>query len=191
MFSNEKIRKANNAEPNDFERQVAQELFNVELSATELKADLHDLYISSAKEVALQGGRRAIILVVPFPLLRRFQLIHTRLVSELEKKFQNAHVLIIGQRTIYGECYKRSGNTKPIPTSRTLSHVQDAILEDVVYPTQIVGRRTRYRVDGTQQVKITLSTDMQEDIQTKLDTFSQVYGALTSKDVVFEFPVEA
>lgn len=58
------------------------------MSANELKADLHDLYISAAKEVEVSGGRKAIILFVPFKLLKDFHKIQTRLVRELEKKFR-------------------------------------------------------------------------------------------------------
>lgn len=50
MFTGrQKIKKADGVEPTELEASIAQELFNLEVSATELKADLHDLYISAAK----------------------------------------------------------------------------------------------------------------------------------------------
>lgn len=58
------------------------------VSASELKADLHDLYISAAKELELDGGRKAIIIFVPFRQLKDFHKIQSRLVRELEKKFR-------------------------------------------------------------------------------------------------------
>lgn len=80
-----KIKKTN---PTELELSVAQEIFNLETSANELKADLHDLHITGAKEVELDGGRRAIIIFVPFRQLKDFHKIHIRLVRELEKKFR-------------------------------------------------------------------------------------------------------
>ena len=58
------------------------------MSANELKADLRDLYISAAKELEIDGGRKAIVIFVPFRQLKDFHRIQPRLVRELEKKFR-------------------------------------------------------------------------------------------------------
>merc|ERR1712028_267312 len=113
-----------------------------------------------------------------------------RLVRELEKKFSGKHVVIVAQRTILGKSYSRSTKTKgPRPRSRTLTAVQDAILEDLVYPTEIVGKRVRCRIDGSKQLKVYLDPKDQVNVETKLDTFATVYKQLTTKEVQFEFPV--
>merc|ERR1712134_184397 len=104
---------------------VANELLNLEMTSTELKASLRNIYITAAKEVDCGGGRTAIILYVPYKLLKSYNKIHQRLVRELEKKFSGRHVLIIGQRAILGKSYNRNQKTKgPRPRSRTLTAVQ-------------------------------------------------------------------
>ena len=185
-----KIVKPAGQEPDEFETQVAQELFNLEMSAAEIKSDLRDLHVTAAKEVDVGGGKKAIIIFVPYRLLRAYHKIQTRLVRELEKKFSGRHVVIVAQRTILGKSYSRSTKTKgPRPRSRTLTAVQDAILEDLVYPTEIVGKRTRCKLDGTKVLKVLLDPKDQVNAETKLDTFSYVYKKLTNKEVSFEFPL--
>ena len=190
MFTGrEKIRKARGEQPDKFEEEVAQELFNLGLSNNDLKADLRELYILSAKQVNVAGGKKAIVLVVPFKLLRAYHKIQQRLVRELEKKFSGRHVVIIAQRTILGKKFARSKKNKgPRPRSRTLTAVQNALIEDLVYPTEIVGKRTRVKLDG-KVMKVFLDPKDQVQVETKLETFAAVYKQLTNKDVTFEFPV--
>lgn len=158
------------------------------MTSTELKAPLRSIYITAAKEVDCGGGRQAIILYVPFKLLKSVNKIHQRLVRELEKKFSGRHVLIVGQRTILGKSYNRNQKTNgPRPRSRTLTAVQDAILEDIVYPTEIVGKRTRVKTDGKRILKVYLDSKDQANVEGRTDTFAAVYSKLTNKMVSFQF----
>jgi len=183
-----KIVKAAGVQPDALETQVAHELLN--LSNSNVCPELRDLHIVAAKEIDVGNGKKAIVMFVPYPLLRQFQRIQVQLVRELEKKFSNRHVMIVAQRTVLGNGYLRSQNTKgPRPRSRTLTSVHDSILNDLVHPSEVVGRRTRFRVDGSRQVRVLLSRKEQTNIESKLRTFGAVYKKLTSKDVVFQFPI--
>jgi small subunit ribosomal protein S7e len=93
-----KIVKEGKALPTEFEEQVAQAILDLEVNSNDLKAELKDLNITSAKEVDTQGGKKAIVIFVPYRQLAAFHKIQARLVRELEKKFSGKHVIIVGQR---------------------------------------------------------------------------------------------
>jgi len=108
---------------------------------------------------------------------------------KLEKKFSGKDVVIVANRRILPP--SSTGIATARPRSRTLTSVHSAILDDLVYPTEIVGKRTRYRVDGSKVLKVFLDPKDRNSTEYKLETFAGVYKKLTGKDVVFEYPVEA
>eukprot|EP01098_Paradermamoeba_levis_P002854 TRINITY_DN1357_c0_g1_i1.p1 TRINITY_DN1357_c0_g1~~TRINITY_DN1357_c0_g1_i1.p1 ORF type:complete len:230 (+),score=92.11 TRINITY_DN1357_c0_g1_i1:100-690(+) len=183
-----KIAKKN---PDAFEEQVGQALSDLENSSNELRAELRDLKIASAKEVEIPGKqtRKAVVIFVPYPSLPRFHRIQKKLVNELEKKF-GKQVVLIAQRRILRKPGKnnRRPNTQKRPRSRTLTAVHDAILEDIVYPTEIVGKRTRYRLHGAKLLKVFLDRKDQANTEHKLESFRHIYRRLTGKDVEFVYP---
>ncbi|KAJ4962015.1 hypothetical protein NE237_021925 [Protea cynaroides] len=182
-----KIQKDKDAEPSEFEESVAQALFDLETSNQELKSDLKDLYINSAVQIDVSGNRKAVVVHVPYRLRKAFRKIHVRLVRELEKKFSGKEVIVIATRRILRP--PKKGSAVQRPRSRTLTAVHDAMLEDVVYPAEIVGKRVRYRLDGSKIIKIYLDPKERNNTEYKLETFAGVYRKLSGKDVVFEFPI--
>merc|ERR1711918_133242 len=106
------------------------------------------------------------------------------------KKFSKKHVVFVANRTILDKNFRRRG-LKIRPRSRTLTSVHESILEDVVGPTEIFGKRTRIAVDGSKILKVLLDPKDKdkENVEAKLETFSAVYKKLTNKEVAFSFPV--
>ncbi|KAJ7631528.1 ribosomal protein S7e [Mycena rosella] len=80
------------------------------------------------------------------------------------------------------------GRKQKQPRSQTLTNVHECILEDLVFLTEIVGKRTCVAIDGTKLLKVLLDFKDATSLECKLDSFSSVYR-LMGKDVVFEFPV--
>merc|ERR1712000_555456 len=145
--------------------------------------------ITAAKEIEVGGARKAIVIFVPVPQLRAFQKIQSRLVRELEKKFSGKHVVFIAQRTILAKPTRKANKLKQKrPRSRTLQAVHNNILDDLVYPAEIVGKRIRIKLDGSRLFKVHLDKTQQTNIEHKTDTFASVYKKLPGKEVNFEFP---
>merc|ERR1712032_520800 len=190
MFAHRKIIKEKGLDPEPFEVDVAQAICDLEANSNDLKSELRELYIVSAREVDVTG-RKAVVIFVPFKLLKVVHKIQSRLVRELEKKFSGKHVVIIGNRRIMRK--PSSGQRQPKqkrPRSRTLTAVHEAILEDLVHPTEIVGKHTRYRLDGSKMIKVYLDPKEAANVEYKVDTFATVYKKLTGKEIKFEFPVQ-
>ncbi|KAM3712494.1 hypothetical protein ACJW30_01G185900 [Castanea mollissima] len=185
--SRKKIQKDKDVEPTEFEDTVAQYLFDLENTNQELKSDLKDLYINSAAQMDVSGNRKAVVVYVPFRLRKAFRKIHLRLVRELEKKFSGKDVVLIASRRIVRP--PKKGSAAQRPRTRTLTSVHENMLEDIVHPAEIVGKRVRYRIDGSKIMKVYLDPKERNNTEYKLETFAGVYRKLTGKDVVFEYPI--
>jgi len=191
-YARKKIQKEKGAEPDRLEEEIAQAMQDLEVVSNDLKADLHDLFFVGAKEYDAPQGKKVIAIHVPFRLLKNYHRnnVQHRLVRELEKKFSGKHVVIIAQRKIQQKPGRRNRGAKQMrPRSRTLTAVHDAVLEDLVYPTEIVGKRTRVRLDGSKQIRVFLDPKDQANVEYKLESFAVVFKRLTGKDAVFDFPV--
>lgn len=91
-----------------------------------------------------------------------------RLTRELEKKFADQHVVFVAQRRTLAKPTRTSRVKQKRPRSRTLTDVHDKILEDLVFPTEIVGKRTKVATDGSKLLKVSVTY------------FASCYGMLIS-----------
>merc|ERR1712110_876856 len=102
---------------------------------------------------------------------RSVQKIQGRLIRELEKKFSKRQVIFVANRTILDKNFRRKG-LKVRPRSRTLTSVHESIMEDIIGPTEIVGKRTRIGVDGSKVMKVYLDPKDKdkENVEAKLES---------------------
>jgi len=182
-----KTGKKAHLKPTNTEEHVAQMLFDLQANSKELKADLASIYICAAREVKKDGEKSALVVFFPFRLLTDVRKIQNHLVEELEKK-SGKHVILLAQRRILQK-EATTGNKKKVqkrPRSRTLTTVHESILNDLVFPAEVSGKRIRVRVDGTRTIKVTL--EAKESVEHKLNTYANVYTQLTGKKIVFFQP---
>jgi small subunit ribosomal protein S7e len=175
-------------DPSPIDIKLAQALVDLEASVNELKADLKSLQFTKCVDVKVSSNKNARVIFVPFIFHKRFQKIQVRLTRELSKKFGGIDVIFIAERVILPRSHvRRKGNQKR-PRSRTLTAVHEAILNDITYPTQIVGKRTRISTDGRRVMKVFLDPKEMSICDEKRETFSAVYKKFCNKTVQFSFP---
>jgi len=184
-----KVVKRKGRVASELEKEVAKAFSEIEKNASDIKSDLEVLHFVAAKELSIPGGKKAIILFVPLKLLQNYRKVQVRLVRELEKKFSGKNVVIIPQRKIiHKETKVDKVSKRKVPRKNTLTAVNDALLDDVCFPTEIVGKRLRIRLDNSRLLKIYLDKRDQPNVESRLDTFAHVYHKLTKRNVQFLFP---
>lgn len=94
----------------------------------------------------------------------------------MEKKFSGKHVVFIAQRRILPKPI-REGLTKSkqkCHRNHTLTAAHDAILEDSVFLSEIVGKRICVKLAGSWLMKVHLDEAQQNNVEHKAETFSGV-----------------
>jgi len=189
-MASSKIIKPKGIQANPLEEEVAKALNDIEAApGSDLKTDLRDFQFSSAKEIEISAQKTqksAIVVFVPYRVWRGMKKVTGKLIREMEKKFQKKYVVIVANRTIMDKNFARKGIAVR-PRNRTLTAVHESILEDVVTPTEIVGKRTRINADGSKLLKVFLDKKDREAVEEKLAVFSSVYRTLTTRDAEFYF----
>ena len=145
--------------------------------------------ISDIKELKFEINKKmatAIVITVPFLLYKLNKQFIPKFINEIQKK-KAQHIFIIAQRTIIN---KKSDFKQRIPKSRTLTQVFDCILEDLIYPATIIGKRMRYRQDGSLLTKVHLADEAQAYLSDKVPFIEKVYLSITNRKIAIEFREE-
>ncbi|MCJ1442079.1 MAG: 40S ribosomal protein [Stictis urceolatum] len=179
--------------PSELETNIATAIYDLETNTSDMRGALRPLQFVSAREIEAGHGKKAIVIFVPVPVLTGFHKVQQRLTRELEKKFSDRQVIFLASRRILPRPKRsnrsRTTQTQKRPRSRTLTAVHDALLADLVYPVEIVGKRVRTKEDGSKLLKCILDEKERGGVDHRLDTYSEVYRRLTGRGVAFEFPI--
>jgi small subunit ribosomal protein S7e len=146
--------------------------------------------VHEVKEVKITGDDKksytALVVYLPFVYVKNHKALLAKIVNDIQSK-KKLPAFIVSQRTLIN---KKSDFKQKIPRNRTLTAVYDSILEDLINPGTIIGKRQRYHLDGSQHTKIFLNDDSKNFLESKINLIAQIYFKLTNRKVTFEFRPE-
>jgi len=114
--------------------------------------------------------------------------LYKKIVSELEKKLKTT-VLLVSARNIQSRWVKKN-RTQKRPFSRTLTSVQESILDELLLPGTVISDRVRVRLDGTQIRKLVLDKSEQHFLEERTEAIKNAFKKLTTRDIEIAFDKE-
>jgi small subunit ribosomal protein S7e len=182
-----KLRKAKRSKPTPLENDVAKALYELELNHKGLSKHLPRFHVNTAKTIeAKTTQKKAIVIFYPLRYLQLVRSVQKVLTAELEKRFSGRIVALVAQRKIT----RRPSNIyalQQVQRSTTRTAVYENILSDLLYPADIVGRRFRYRVDGSKIQKVFLDSNMKKRMESRLPLVAALYKKLTQRPISFGY----
>ncbi|KPA73698.1 putative mitochondrial ribosomal protein S7 [Leptomonas pyrrhocoris] len=182
-----KLRKLKRSKPSDLEESVAKTLFELETSHKTLRQELPRFNINGVRMVKVPRSKKtAMVIFYPLRFLMLVRKVQRVLTSELEKRHSGCIVLLVAQRKITKrptDLYKRQS----VQRSKTSTAVFENILNDLIYPSDVVGRRWRFRTDGSKMMKVFLDARDRKRVESRLRVIAYVYKQLTHRRVSFGF----
>ena len=170
--------------------QVSDIIRNLSKSSEENTKLLKNAKVTDVKQFVIKTDDKksikALVIYLPYPYLRDHKQAVNKVINEVQAK-TGSYAFVVAKRTVIS---KWSDYKQKIPKSRTLSDVCDAVLEDLLAPGQIIGRRMRVRLNGTHLYKIHVNEESRPYLQDKVETITQIYHALTNRKIAIEFRSE-
>jgi small subunit ribosomal protein S7e len=182
-----KIRKLKRSKPSETENTVANGIYDLEMNHRTLRECLPRFHFNTAKEVTHPvTNKKAVLILYPLRFIMLVRKIQRTLVGELEKRLGGKAVLMVAQRKIVkrpSDVYK----LQEVQRSRTATAVNRGILEDLIFPADIVGRRWVFRTDSSRVMKVYLDARAKNKVGQRLPMISYIFKKLTHRQVQFGY----
>merc|ERR1712151_479545 len=173
-----KQQKTNNTKKTDSNKvsDLVAKVFNdFTESHSEFREDMKNLKIENVTEFKYEDNKTFLLVNVNESGAKNLQRVHVDLVKRLEstdgKKFRN----YIG---------------KKVPRTKTLTYVRENLLEDLLFPATIVGKRTRYPRGQQKQLKVLVDSVDKDILSSKTSAICVGYKSLTGHELSADFPAQ-
>lgn len=172
------------------EAEISKMVSDVVSAAPDVKKAFKTMQVSEVKEYQCttedKKTMNAVVVYLPYTFMQSHRALVPKIVNEIQKR-KNRYAFVVAKRTVI---HKKSDFKQKIPRNRTLTAVYDSLLEDLISPANVIGKRYRYRLNGTQLMKVHLSEDARSFLEDRTELIAQLYFNLTNRKVAFEFRPE-
>jgi len=145
--------------------------------------------IENVSEFKYEENKTFVLINVNESAIKSLQKVHVDLVKRLESTLGKPVIVIPSRKTVDGKKYRKFIGKK-VPRTKTLTYVRDNLLEDLVFPATIVGKRTRFPRGQKEQLKVFVDPVDKEVIASKTSAICVGYKSLTGHELSIVFPAQ-
>jgi len=156
-------------------------------SSSEHKEDMKNIKIENVSEFKYEENKTFVLVTINESAIKSLQKVQVDLVKRLESTLGKPVIVIPSRKTVDGKKYRKFIGKK-VPRTKTLSYVRENLLEDLLYPATIVGKRTRYPRGQQKQLKVLVDSVDKEVLSSKTSAICVGYKSLTGHELSIDFP---
>jgi len=190
MISDKNKKIENNTKNNRSNKllEIVNSVFNeLRDSNSILKEEMLKLQVENVNELNVEGNKTTVLINVNEDGIKSLQKVHHDLLLLLEKSLGKPVLLIPLRKTVDGKKFRKNIGKK-VPRTKTLTYVQENILEDLLYPATIVGKRIRYPRGQKKHLKVFVETVDKDYVDYKKKEICLGYRSLTGCELSIDFP---
>jgi small subunit ribosomal protein S7e len=158
-------------------------------SNSEYREDMKNVKIENVTEFKYEDNKTFVLVNVNESGVKSLQRVHVDLVKRLESNLGKPVIVIPSRKTVDGKKYRKFIGKK-VPRTRTLTYVRENLLEDLLYPATIVGKRTRYPRGQQKQLKVLVDAVDRDVLSSKTSAICVGYKSLTGHELSIDFPAQ-
>lgn len=187
----EKLAQSTVATENNLVNEISQIVAKIIPDQRTEQKQARSALVSDVKEISFTGPANkklgAIIIYLPYVLAQKNLKELPKIVNEVQNK-KGKHTFVVHNRTMIN---KNADYKQMTPRNRTLTSVYDALLEDLIAPGFIVGRRTCIRLNGSSYTKVFINEESKKFLEERSSVIEKIYFSLTNRNIKIEFRAES
>ena len=148
---------------------------------------MKDIKIVNVTEFKYEDGKQFLLVNVNEAGAKNLQKVHVELVKSLESTSGKPCLVIPSRKTVDGKKF-RNFIGKKVPRTKTLTYTRELLLEDLLFPATIVGKRTRYPRGQQKQLKVLIDSVDKDTISSKTTPICVAHKSLTGHELSLDFP---
>jgi small subunit ribosomal protein S7e len=186
LIQNDKLSSKNRSQISEVTKNLTLALQSIQDKDPNLKKDLEAIKIDNAAEINTSDNGKCFLIQVNESSVSNLRNVFPEIVKKLESQFSRHVVIVPARKRVNGNLYRKY-QAKKVPRNKTLTSVYDSLLEDILYPAVVVGKRIRYPKSKSRVFKVQVDNIDRENIEYKLNAIIASYKALTNRELTIEF----